>query len=508
MKPSTRPRCLAALLCTGALWAFDAHQSRADDVLQEVRVLENPWENAGGGPSAFQFGRSIAFDQGRLLVGDPLSYKHDAGRKWGRSVLFPVIAPMRLIHGEDPGPSDQTSCTAEDDGGACHRFGTAVDLEWPRAAVSSPWRADPARPDLRPDLGRVSIIRLDQGDRIEHVLEPSDSRATRGFGYRVVLRDDVLLVGITDYEGGVDVKGGVEVFDADGFTSLGMLPRPMIPFSTGFFGKAIAADEGSNQVIIGSVPESGTTDAGSAHVYAVGVEGKYRPARIELLASFLPPVIADPEEAYDDFDGFGSAVAIDGVHAAVSAPRRQGGGAVVLYRKDVGGAWSQFDVIEPPEFGDVEQVLDFGHCLEFHDGVLYVGAPGTSFTTGWNQTGAVFGIPVESAGCVRLYRSSEERRELLGTDIEIEDGHLYASAPGGETLGFGRVLVFRIPVSADVNQDGTVDVADLLAVIGAWGPCTGSCPSDTNCDGQVDVKDLLEVIAEWHGLALTRTDGS
>ena len=83
----------------------------------------------------------------------------------------------------------------------------------------------------------------------------------------------------------------------------------------------------------------------------------------------------------------------------------------------------------------------------------------------------------------------------------IEDGHLYASAPGNET-GFGRVLAFSVQ-GADINQDGVVDVADLLAVIGAWGPCSGSCPSDTNCDGQVNVTDLLEVIAEWHGLTST-----
>jgi hypothetical protein len=53
--------------------------------------------------------------------------------------------------------------------------------------------------------------------------------------------------------------------------------------------------------------------------------------------------------------------------------------------------------------------------------------------------------------------------------------------------------------------DGSVDVNDLLAVIGGWGPCGGvtpeQCPADIapdgHGDGAVDVDDLLEVIGGW-----------
>ena len=48
----------------------------------------------------------------------------------------------------------------------------------------------------------------------------------------------------------------------------------------------------------------------------------------------------------------------------------------------------------------------------------------------------------------------------------------------------------------DINLDGTVDVMDLLQVIGSWGPCT-ACPADIDGNGAVDVMDLLEVIANW-----------
>jgi hypothetical protein len=48
---------------------------------------------------------------------------------------------------------------------------------------------------------------------------------------------------------------------------------------------------------------------------------------------------------------------------------------------------------------------------------------------------------------------------------------------------------------ADVNNDGTVDVLDLLAVLADWGG--SGVPADINGDGVVDVLDLLEVLAQW-----------
>ncbi len=47
---------------------------------------------------------------------------------------------------------------------------------------------------------------------------------------------------------------------------------------------------------------------------------------------------------------------------------------------------------------------------------------------------------------------------------------------------------------ADINGDGTVDVLDLLEVLGNWG---GSGDADITGDGVVDVLDLLEVLGSW-----------
>jgi hypothetical protein len=47
-----------------------------------------------------------------------------------------------------------------------------------------------------------------------------------------------------------------------------------------------------------------------------------------------------------------------------------------------------------------------------------------------------------------------------------------------------------------VDGDGVVDVADLLELLAAWGPCPG-CHADIVDDNVVDVADLLELLAAW-----------
>ncbi len=53
----------------------------------------------------------------------------------------------------------------------------------------------------------------------------------------------------------------------------------------------------------------------------------------------------------------------------------------------------------------------------------------------------------------------------------------------------------------DLDDDGQVGVTDLLILLGAWGPCAGSCPpacaGDVNGDCDVNVTDLLAILGAW-----------
>jgi hypothetical protein len=52
------------------------------------------------------------------------------------------------------------------------------------------------------------------------------------------------------------------------------------------------------------------------------------------------------------------------------------------------------------------------------------------------------------------------------------------------------------PCPQDVNENGTVDFADVLAVIGSWGSCPG-CPADVNGDDVVNFADILVILGAW-----------
>ncbi|MHC4992153.1 MAG: S8 family serine peptidase, partial [Planctomycetota bacterium] len=82
--------------------------------------------------------------------------------------------------------------------------------------------------------------------------------------------------------------------------------------------------------------------------------------------------------------------------------------------------------------------------------------------------------------------------ELPGFDIQTGWGRIDAQAALIRTQE-------EIELIGDVNEDGMVNVDDLLELLAAWGPCPDElpCPADLDGSGSVGVDDLLMLIVNW-----------
>ena len=65
-----------------------------------------------------------------------------------------------------------------------------------------------------------------------------------------------------------------------------------------------------------------------------------------------------------------------------------------------------------------------------------------------------------------------------------------------EVVGLLDVTVI-VRCASDYNNDGNVNVTDLLELLAKWGPCPAYCPQDTNGDGNANVTDLLDLLGSW-----------
>ncbi|MCZ6834968.1 MAG: PEP-CTERM sorting domain-containing protein [Planctomycetota bacterium] len=82
------------------------------------------------------------------------------------------------------------------------------------------------------------------------------------------------------------------------------------------------------------------------------------------------------------------------------------------------------------------------------------------------------------------------------------------SNDGSTVIGVGtnpdgdrEAWVATIPLFcvADTDDDGSVNVMDLLAVLSSWGTCDPLCPGDLNATGAINVTDLITLLSSWGG---------
>ncbi|MAI67790.1 MAG: hypothetical protein CMJ26_07950 [Phycisphaerae bacterium] len=122
------------------------------------------------------------------------------------------------------------------------------------------------------------------------------------------------------------------------------------------------------------------------------------------------------------------------------------------------------------------------------DIVVYTGNCGTKTQIACNGDGDACGG----------YSSSATFDVNQGSDYLIRVGGWDGSSQGSGQLlvdGPGEPCDTGTPCPGDLNEDGTVGVADLLAIVDVWGQAGGA--GDIDDDGTVGVGDLLTLIDAW-----------
>jgi len=114
----------------------------------------------------------------------------------------------------------------------------------------------------------------------------------------------------------------------------------------------------------------------------------------------------------------------------------------------------------------LHQTLTFYRGATVIDSWEFDMAPATTVFAGWQNPAGITSVLVTTSS---------------GASTEVDN------------VGWG-VVVDTCP--ADVNDSGAVDFADILELIGNWGPCE-ECAADINNDGVVNFADILAVIGAW-----------
>lgn len=90
--------------------------------------------------------------------------------------------------------------------------------------------------------------------------------------------------------------------------------------------------------------------------------------------------------------------------------------------------------------------------------------------------------------------------QLFGLNVGANDFYSVSTPQGNSyDIGASELIISASPTPAcraDINKDKTVNLADIVAILGKWGQ-TGSLAEDLNSDGVVNLGDLQNILSFW-----------
>jgi hypothetical protein len=369
--------------------------------------------------------------------------------------------------------------------------------------------------------GAVHVYRYDADASEWHheaMLTASDGDYGDIFGFSVAADGDVILIGARDDEvNGESQAGSAYVFRYDGaeWIEEAKLVDPE-PEYFELFGQSVSID--GDMALVGEHGDGWFI--GAAFVY------RYDGTQWVFEEKLIAP---DP----NGLERLGWSVALRNGVAVAGAPQADGqNGAAYVFRHDDGQWWfearlSAADPVGPfPLFGLSSSIAPDGS-------VILIGAP-LDAEMG-SEAGAAHVFRRTDRGWAefaKLTASDGSPSDQFAGSLSIDGDAAMINAP---TAGPGAVYAFvgfseldcndngnpdtcdifegtsedlnvnGIPdeceAIGDLNGDGIVNVRDLLALLGAWGPCHDPCPpactGDTNGDCLVNHLDLAVLLAHW-----------
>ncbi len=214
----------------------------------------------------------------------------------------------------------------------------------------------------------------------------------------------------------------------------------------------------------------------------------------------------------DELAQLGYAVAISGNLVVVGANRDSEmgghlGAAYVFDRDESTGVWSESAKLLPDR-GPIGSF--FGTAVAFADDDLLITAPRDATVEGVEGVAYLFrstgdGEWVNEAKLIASTDRDDLFGDLFGESAAASGEHIIIGAfhPSGADDETGAAYIYALEqlcqMPGDLNNDGLIDGADLILLLGAWGPCDDcrNCAADLNGDCLVNPSDLLILLGNW-----------
>ena len=378
---------------------------------------------ASNGENDDYFGIDVAIDGDTCVIG-----AYGTNSNTGSAYIYTI---------DEKGVWNQVTELTASDGESGDRFGKSVAIDGDTCMVGA-YEADN-------QTGRVYIFRPDESGEWTQVAELSASDGSSGdyFGHKIAIDGPTCVIGAF---GADSSAGSAYLFTADesGAWSEAAELNASGRESGDYFGIGVDLDD--DTCVIGAFRSDDET--GSAYIFAPDEDGDWIQVA-ELTAS---------DGTNDDL--FGNRVAIDGNTCVIGAYGTESyTGSAYVFTADVDGVWNQIAKLSDPE-NDIDDA--FARSVAMDDGICLIGASGTNSTTG---SAYLYGSSViETGACCTgdscdVTIASDCQGDWLGADTNCSGAPCSVAACNGDT-----------------DQDGIVDIVDLLNVISDWGECEQPMP--------------------------------